>query len=419
MNLLKLAWASLANRRYTAILTLATIAISVTLLLAVERVQQEARKSFASTISGTDLIVGGRTGAVQLLLYSVFRIGDATNNIRWESYQQIIRQPSVSWAVPISLGDSHRGWRVVGTTTGFFEHYRYGEKREVRFAEGAPFADLYDVVLGAEVAEALNYRLGQEVVVAHGTGRVSFVNHTDKPFRVVGILARTGTPVDRALYVSLEAIEAIHVDFVSGVQLPGRKISAEQARAMDLTPKQITAVYLGLKTPVAAFALQRTINQYRGEPLMAILPGATLQQLWSLVGVAENALTIVAAFVVVAGLLGMLSTMLSGLALRRREMAILRSVGARPHQVLALLVLESGVLTLLGIVAGVVLLYLGIAVSAPWVETRYGIALGLGPLSLSSLKLLAGVWIAGLTVGLWPGIKAYRDALADGLSLRI
>lgn len=419
MNLLKLAWASLANRRYTAILTLATIAISVTLLLAVERVQQEARKSFASTISGTDLIVGGRTGAVQLLLYSVFRIGDATNNIRWESYQQIIRQPSVSWAVPISLGDSHRGWRVVGTTTGFFEHYRYGEKREVRFAEGAPFADLYDVVLGAEVAEALNYRLGQEVVVAHGTGRVSFVNHTDKPFRVVGILARTGTPVDRALYVSLEAIEAIHVDFVSGVQLPGRKISAEQARAMDLTPKQITAVYLGLKTPVAAFALQRTINQYRGEPLMAILPGATLQQLWSLVGVAENALTIVAAFVVVAGLLGMLSTMLSGLALRRREMAILRSVGARPHQVLALLVLESAVLTLLGIVVGVLLLYLGIAVSAPWVETRYGIALGLGPLSLESLKLLAGVAVAGVLVGLWPGIKAYRDALADGLSLRI
>ena len=419
MNLLKLAWASLANRRYTAILTLATIAISVTLLLAVERVQQEARKSFASTISGTDLIVGGRTGAVQLLLYSVFRIGDATNNIRWESYQQIIRQPSVSWAVPISLGDSHRGWRVVGTTTGFFEHYRYGEKREVRFAEGQPFADLYDVVLGAEVADSLNYRLGQEVVVAHGTGRVSFVNHTDKPFRVVGILARTGTPVDRALYVSLEAIEAIHVDFVSGVQLPGRKISAEQARAMDLTPKQITAVYLGLKTPVAAFALQRTINQYRGEPLMAILPGATLQQLWSLVGVAENALTIVAAFVVVAGLLGMLSTMLSGLALRRREMAILRSVGARPHQVLALLVLESAVLTLLGILAGVLLLYLGIAVSAPWVETRYGIALGLGPLSLESLKLLAGVAVAGLLVGLWPGIKAYRDALADGLSLRI
>lgn len=419
MNLLTLAWASLANRRYTAILTLLTIAISVTLLLAVERVQQEARKSFASTISGTDLIVGGRTGAVQLLLYSVFRIGDASNNIRWESYQQILKQPSVSWAVPISLGDSHRGWRVVGTTPGFFEHYRYGEKREVRFAQGKPFADLYDVVLGAEVAESLDYQLGQDVVVAHGTGRVSFVNHTDKPFRVVGILARTGTPVDRALYVSLEAIEAIHVDFVSGVQLPGRKISAEQAREMDLTPKQITAVYLGLKTPVAAFALQRTINQYRGEPLMAILPGATLQQLWSLVGVAENALTIVAAFVVVAGLLGMLSTMLSGLALRRREMAILRSVGARPHQVLALLVLESGVLTLLGVVAGVVLLYLGIAVSAPWVEARYGIALGLGPLSVQSLKLLAGVWIAGLLVGLWPGIKAYRDALADGLSLRI
>lgn len=419
MNLLFLAWRSFLNRRATALLTLLTIACSVTLLLGVERVQNEAKQSFASTISGTDLIVGARTGAVQLLLYSVFRIGDATNNIRWQTYQELSGNPNVAFAVPVSLGDSHRGYRVVGTTADFFAHYQYGAKRRLSFAQGASFDDLYDVVLGAEVAAALGYQLAAPVVLAHGTGRVSFVNHDDKPFRVVGILGRTGTPVDRALYVSLEAIEAIHIDFSSGVQLPGRRVDADAARAADLTPKQITAVYLGLNSKVAVFGLQRQINEYRGEPLLAILPGATLQQLWSLLSVAENALKIIAAFVVLAGLLGMLATSLSGLAQRRREMAILRALGARPQHVVGLLMLETLVLTGAGIALGVLLLYAAIVLSAPWVEAQYGIYLSLSGLSLTSWKMLALILGLALLMSIVPGYKAYRDALADGLSVRL
>jgi hypothetical protein len=223
----RIALQSLRNRALTASLTVLAIAFSVMLLLGVEKVRTGARQSFADTISGTDLIVGARSGAIQLLLYSVFRIGNATNNVTWKSYSDIAKRAEVEWIVPISLGDSHHGFRVLGTTPDYFAHYKYRHGQSLAFAEGKAFSDLFDAVIGADVAQALGYKVGDEIVVAHGVGSISFVEHKDKPFRVVGILAKTGTPVDRTVHVSLEAIEAIHVDWQNGMPMPGQSISAD------------------------------------------------------------------------------------------------------------------------------------------------------------------------------------------------
>lgn len=419
MPIFTLTLRSLWNRRYTALLTLLSIALSVTLLLGVERVRTEARNSFANTISGTDLVVGARSGPTQLLLYSVFRIGNATNNISWQSYRELDGRPEVAWTVPLSLGDAHRGYRVLGTTGAYFEHYRYGDKHPLELAEGKPFSDLYDAVIGAEVAEKLNYRLGQEIVLAHGAGKVSFVQHTDKPFRVVGILKRTGTPVDHTVHVSLEAIEAIHVDYRDGAPVPGRTISAEQARGMDLSPKAITAFMVGLHSRVTVFRLQRFINEYPDEPLLAILPGVALQQLWDMIGVGENALLAVSAMVVLVGLTGMLTVLLASLNERRRELAILRSVGARPWQLFALLVSEAGSLAAFGAAAGIALLYLVLLLARPIIESRFGLHLGIGALTPHELTLLALILGAGLLIGAIPAWRTYRYSLADGMSIRI
>ena len=238
-TIIGLASRSLYNRRGTAFLTVASIAISVALLLGVEKIRTEARSSFASTISATDLIVGARSGDINLLLYSVFRIGNATNNISWESYEDITSRPEVAWAIPISLGDSHRGFRVMGTTRDYFEHYRFARDRRLEMADGKPFAAVFDTVLGANVAEELGYRVGDPIVVAHGAGATSFMEHDDKPFKVVGILARTGTPVDRTVHVSLEGIEAIHVDWQQGARMPGASVSAEAVLNMDLQQRPL------------------------------------------------------------------------------------------------------------------------------------------------------------------------------------
>ena len=420
MHLLRIALASLANRRFTALLTVFAIALSVCLLLAVERVRTEARASFASTISGTDLIVGARSGSVNLLLYSVFRIGNATNNIRWDSFETLAKHPQVKWAIPLSLGDSHRGYRVLGTDTGYFDHYRYGRGQPLQLAQGKPFADLFDVVLGAEVADALKYQLGEQIVLAHGVATVSLTQHDDKPFRVVGILARTGTPVDRTLHISLAGMEALHVDWQNGMPARGNaKVSAEQARDMHLQPKAITAVLLGLKSKVATFAVQRQVNEYRGEPLLAILPGVALQELWSLMGTAEKALFVVSLFVVLTGLIGMLTAILTSLNERRREMAILRSVGARPWHIAGLLVLEALTLALAGAALGLALLYGGIAASQGWVQAQYGLYLPLALPSAYEWSLLGAILGAALLMGGVPAWRAYRQSLADGLSIRL
>ncbi len=420
MHLLRIALASLANRRFTALLTVFAIALSVCLLLAVERVRTEARASFASTISGTDLIVGARSGSVNLLLYSVFRIGNATNNLRWDSDEPLSKHPQVKWAIPLSLGDSHRGYRVLGTDTGYFEHYRYGRGQPLQLAQGKPFADLFEVVLGAEVAEALKYKLGEQIVLAHGVATVSLTQHDDKPFRVVGILARTGTPVDRTLHISLAGMEALHVDWQNGMPARGNaKVSAEQARDMHLQPKAITAVLLGLKSKVATFAVQRQVNEYRGEPLLAILPGVALQELWSLMGTAEKALFVVSLFVVLTGLIGMLTAILTSLNERRREMAILRSVGARPWHIAGLLVLEALTLALAGAALGLALLYGGIAASQGWVQAQYGLYLPLALPSAYEWSLLGAILGAALLMGAVPAWRAYRQSLADGLSIRL
>lgn len=421
MYLFRLALASLSNRRFTALLTIFAIALSACLLLAVERVRTEAKASFASTISGTDLIVGARSGSVNLLLYSVFRIGNATNNIRWDSFEAVRQSPLVKWAIPISLGDSHRGYRVMGTDAAYFEHYRYGRGQTLELAEGQPFGrDIFDVVLGAEVAQALHYKIGDHIVLAHGVSTISLVQHDDKPFTVVGILKRTGTPVDRTLHISLQGMEALHVDWQNGVPARGAaRISEDQARGMDLQPKAITAFLLGLKSKVATFTLQRQINEYGGEPLLAILPGVALQELWGLMGTAEKALFVVSLFVVLTGLIGMLTAILTSLNERRREMAILRSVGARPWHIFGLLVAEAFALALAGVALGTGLLYLGIAASQGYLQTNYGLFLPLAPPSSYEWSLLGGILLAALLIGCVPAWRAYRQSLADGLSIRL
>lgn len=413
-----LAVKSLNNRRTTAGLTVAALAVSVMLVLGVERVRHDAKASFANTISGTDMVVGARSGAIQLLLYSVFRIGNATSNISWRTYRDIAAWPDVAWTVPISLGDSHKGFRVLGTNQDYFEHYRYGRGRKLALSAGKPFADLFDVVIGADVARALGYGLGQAVIVSHGIGSAGFSKHADKPFRISGILAKTGTPVDRTLHVSLEAIEAIHVDWRGGSRTPGLSITADEVRKMQLIPRTITAFLVGMKSRFAVFAAQRRINEYANEPLLAALPGVTLQELWDLMGTAEAALTAISGFVVVAATLGMLTMLMAGLNERRREMAVLRSVGARPHHLFALLVAEATFLSAVGAGLGLALLYVVLAAVRPIVDLHYGLYLEIAAPSLRELAILGTVIMAGALAGIVPAIRAYRRSLADGMTVR-
>jgi len=413
----RLALASLAARALTVAMTIIAIALSVALFLGVEKVRTGAKASFADTISGTDLIVGARSGSVQLLLYSVFRIGNATNNLTWKSYQDIAARTEVDWIVPTSLGDSHRQFRVMGTTPAFFDHYKYRSGKSLAMRDGAIISDLFDAVVGADVATTLGYNIGDPIVVAHGLA--SFIKHEDQPFRVSGILEKTGTPVDRTVIVSVQAIEAIHVDWQTGAQRPGNSTPADAIRQMELEPQAITAALVGVKSRLKVFGLQRSINEYTQEPLLAILPGVALQELWQIVGIAETALIGVSIMVVVTALIGMMATIFSSLNERRREMAIFRAMGARPRVVLGLLVLEAVLMAAFGAILGLALLYLGLFVGQPLIDSAFGLWLPIEAPTLRELWAMFSVVVSGAIVSMVPALRAYRMSLADGMMVRI
>ncbi|PAT41812.1 FtsX-like permease family protein [Vandammella animalimorsus] len=415
--LFRLAWQSAWNRRFTLALTMFSIALSTFMLLGVERIRSDVREGFGSAVSGTDLIVGARTGSVQLLLYSVFRIGAATNNIRWQSVQDIERMRGVRWVIPLSLGDSHRGYPVLGTSADYFTHFRYGQKQSLQLRSGKPFEDLFDAVLGADVARQLGYRLGDKITLTHGAGGpINAIEHDDKPFVVSGILAPTGTPVDRTVHISLQAMQALHVDWSNGVRLPGRSVSAQAVRDMDLSPRNVTAVLIGLQSRAQVFSLQRQINQYRGEPLMAVLPGVAMDELWGVIGTGERALLLMSALVAFVSLLGMVAVVLAGLNERRRELAVLRAVGARPAHIIWLLALEGALATGLGVLLGILALGLSAAAAAPWLLNQFGLHIHWWQVTPLQWWILLGLLCTGFAASLIPGWRAYRLSLVDGLA---
>ncbi|GGD64091.1 ABC transporter permease [Lacimicrobium alkaliphilum] len=450
--LISLARASLWNRKLTVILTVLSIAVSTFIVLGVDHLKNEMKSSFSRTVSGVDLIVGARTGPTNLLLYSVFRIGNPTNNISWQSYQQLSQSPEVAWTVPISLGDSHKGYRVLGTTAAYFEHFKYGQSQSLVLKEGQLFEGALQAVVGAEVADRLGYQVGSEVVISHGTGDVSFTHHDAHPFRVTGILAPTGTPVDQTVHVSLSSIEVIHEKPQrTALSRPQKSLQSEQEHKHDhssadtdhqhpkeesgshqhsdnqsehrvdenLIPDSVSAMLVGLKSRIGVLTFQRKVNQYQQEALLGIIPGVALSQLWQMMGMAERALALIALLVLVASMLGMTTMLLASMREREREIAVLRAIGAHASFVLLIIELEAVLIALAGAVLGYLLLTGVLAGLGEWITSEYGLFIGVVPLSLSTLGYLALIVSLAGVLALFPAWLSYRRALARGLSVRM
>lgn len=411
-SLFSLAWRSVLSRKTAAFLTILSIAISTSLFLGVEKVQRSAEAGFNATISGTDLIVGARTGAVNLLLYAVFHIGEPTANVSWESYSRYKDNPDVTWTIPLALGDSHENYKVLGTDQNFFDHFQYGGDRHISIASGRRFEAPHDAVIGSEVAKKLDYSVGDHIILTHGLVSADFAEHKDDPFTIVGILAPTGTPVDRTIHVPLAGIDAMHEHFFGGQRASGTNQAGQPHT-------QLTAFLVGMENRALALRLQRDINTDREEPLLAILPGVALAQLWGIVGSAQAAFRVTALVVVVAGLLGLMAMILTTLNERRREIAVLRAAGAGAGSIFSLLILEATVFALLGTALGAGLVFGALTLFRPIIEGRYGIPLGeLGPSPYDGAIAALIVALATL-MGCFPAWNAYRQSLASGLTPRL
>lgn len=409
----RIAGKSLKSRRGSVFLTLMSLIVSISLLLSIEHIRKEARASFGRTVSGVDLIIGARTGQLNLLLYSVFRVGNATNNIQWDTFQSIKNNKQVKWAIPISLGDSHRGYRVMGTSTDYFTHFRYGKKQPLVLSDGEAFDDILETVIGAEVAQKLNYKVGDRIVISHGVGAVSFTNHDNAPFVITGILAPTGTPVDQTVHVSLDSLELVHM---TPGQIKQVIAAHDEGRDVALPPKSITAFFLGLNSKFATFGVQRSVNNFKAEPLLAILPGVALTELWQMLGTVENLLRVISLLILLSSLFGLATMLLASMRERHKEIAVLRAIGAGPAVIFVLIQAEALLISLLATMTSVLLVWLTLLASGNWLSEHYGLFIDSNIFNSDSLIIAGIVLAATFVVAAIPAIGAYRRALHSGLN---
>ncbi|HEX4917575.1 MAG TPA: ABC transporter permease [Limnobacter sp.] len=427
-TVLKLAALSAWSRRGSLLLLTLSVVASCSLLLGIDLARQSARNTFSNAVSGTDLVVGAQNSPVALLLYSVFRIGEPTRNMPYTVLAQLQADPRVKSALPIALGDSYRGYAVVGTQSNYFSQFQYGVQQPLVFQEGRAFHDyavgdpverIFEAVLGADVARKLNHRVGDPIALSHGMQlQAGAPSHGDKPFKVIGVLRPTGTPVDQSVHISLQGMEAIHLDWQAGMPVRGAEIPAELVGKFNLTPKSVTATLVSLHNRAGVFRIQRELESMPGVALSAILPGVALSTLWQTVGMVENILLLVAALVGLVSVLGLISVMLVTLGERRKELAVLRSTGAGPWSIFSLVMLESILVMCLGACLGILLTAGGSSVLAPWVLGQFGVQLaGVFALNQGLLAVLAYT-VFGSALGAIPAWRAYRQQLQDGLSPR-
>lgn len=398
--LLRLAAASLLARRRTTGLMLLALTLSCALLFGVEKLRSEVRASAYASVGAVDLIVGARTAPETLLLATVFHYGALSTPLPRAVETRLASHPAVRFALPLSLGDSVAGLPVVGTVPAYFAHLGITPEGPLAFQAGGPFAGDEEVVLGAEAARRLGKDLGDALTLSHGLGAESFLEHEDHPLRVVGLLAPTGTPLDQRVLVSLEALHAAHEGAASGAS----------------ENENISALLLGLAPRAAALGLAAQLNRSGDPPLTAALPALTLAGLLRWLGAGEAVLQVLSAFVVVVALAGMLAMMLASLEQRRREMAVLRALGAGFPTLLFLLLTEALMLTGAAISLGLGLVHGGLALAAPALQSATGLALqDPGPTAREGLLALGALALATLS-GLLPAWLAARRALMDGLS---
>ncbi|MBQ7585519.1 MAG: ABC transporter permease [Desulfovibrionaceae bacterium] len=425
--LVRLAESSAWNRRGTLTLVVLSVILSTMLLLGIEKVRTQIKENFVQAVSGTDLVIGPKGGDLNLMLLAIFHLGEPSTNISAKSLEMIKNDSKVAWVVPISLGDSYEGFPVVATSEAFYEHYRYRLREKLSFSKGELPKDLFEVALGAEVAESLGLKTGDLLTLTHGMGKghhhhhhhEEHVEHQEFPFKVAGILSPTGTPVDRSIYAKLEALEAIHIPFRSGVSLPQVKFGPEQLANFDLTPRHYTAALVGLKQKTTLLRFKREIDNFKDEPLLGVIPAVAMDKIWDLIGSGERVLLLISSLVTITGLASLAAVILAGLGERRRELAILRSVGARPLDILTLLLSEGLLLVGCGVFFGLIILYALMALLAPILVNKYGLFLNLGFPTLEEWIIIGGILTAGVLTSLIPAVRAYRLSLSDGLNVTV
>jgi len=403
-----LTYKSIQNRKITFLLSVISISISVVLLLGVDKAIKSSKAHFLNTINSTDIIVASSNGSLDILLNLIFHISDPLKEMSFKSFEDIKSFDEIKWGVPLSIGDTFKGFDVVSTDKNYFKYYKYSYSKSLKFEQGRSFEGFYDVIVGNKVAKKLHLRIGDDIHLSHGKHHHKHI-HKNRAFKIVGILKKSMTPNDESVFIQLKADEAIHIEWQSG-HFVDMHISSEKLAKMDIKPKHISGMLLGLKNRSAILSVEDKINHYRGENLKAVIPAKALSKLYKLMKNLQELLMMISGAVFVAAIFTMLSSMFATLNERRREIAIFRSLGASIKIIFLLFAIESFLVISSGIIVGVVIVAI-LSIFAPF-DISYNI-------DIYEFFMLFSMIIIALFASIFPAIKSYKNALQDSLMVRV
>ncbi len=502
MSIFSLVLSNIAQRKVSVVLTALSVALGVALIAATLDIKRQVEEKFSQTSVGYELILGAKGSPLQLVLNTVYHLGNPTGNLPYSVYELYRKSPFVSYAIPMGLGDNYKGFRIVCTTTEFFTKFNYAKGKRYELAEGRLFNDdeLYAAVIGKDVAEKTGLKLGDKFVATHGlqesSGDIGKAHEHD-PFTVVGILKKTGTPADKTVYASLPTVWAIHdekahdehdketerkeaVERIYGkpekdtiqIQMTAQahhhhthsdgtphtdgdehpdhdhkhkhdhQSAKEKSKHSDGTPHtdgdehpdhdhkhehkhtvptegDVTAILVKAKAPIFSLQLYDKINR---EPhAQAAFAVNEIKNLFDIVGNIDWAFLFITALVIIVALIGVMVALYNSLAERRREIAILRSLGAHRSKIFSIIALEAALTSFFGALFGVVLSKVLALVLKGFVLEKTGIEISVSLWSVIGgvpveLGLLLVVTLVGALAGILPAIEAYRTDVAKNLS---
>lgn len=430
MSLWKIAWRSIQQRSLASTLTAVSMALGVALVVAVLVIHGVIDKSFRRSAQGYDLIIGPKGSRLDLVLNTVYHMGRPVGTIPYRYYTELADQrfaAEVETAVPICMGDSFSGFRVIGTNPDMFDKLEYLDGQKYTFQPGGRNFDWnapFEAVVGATAARKTGMKVGDTFRPVHGE---SGEGEEHQPFTVVGILEPTGTPIDRAFFINIKGFYTLHTVEAAEEKPGSGAASSESAQAPEKAQAASASHHGEDEQKISAVLVVTQKNDYQRAmafprrvveelDVQAVAPAEEIDRLFrGLVGDIQVVLLILAVLIVVVAGIGIMVSIYNSMNDRRREIAIMRALGARRSTVMAVILVESILLALGGGAIGVLLGHGLTGALAPIIAERTGVVVSALHFQTNELILIPGLIALASAVGYLPAVIAYRTDVAQSL----
>ncbi len=428
MNLFQIVLKNIKQRKLSAVLTVVSTLLGVALVVAILVIKQESAEAFNQTATGYELIVGPKGSPLQLTLNTIYHIGLPVNNIPLRTYELLAKDKRVKLAIPYVMGDNYKNFRLIGTTQNIFTEFEYQKGKKYSFVSGKQFENENEGVIGSDVAEKTGLKIGDSFIGSHGVEAYEYAEeHEENKITVTGILGKTFTPNDKVIFIPMESVWGMHYhgnenlnqNLIDTVHSEHDHEKGEvHKHELPEERKTITSVLVSLKNPVYFDLLRRQINddKFEGINAQAVIPVLEIMQLFEIIGNINSVLLIVAYLVIFVAVISILVSIYNSINERKRDIAIMRALGANKGTIFGIIILEGLFISLVGAVLGVAVGHLAVYVFSPLISTKTGILITGLVFNIFELYLVLGTIILAMLVSILPAVKAYRTDVAKNLT---